>query len=989
MPLPGPREPVGLERHPLTVWVVASLVALTLLCAGLQMLAVRPYVWPAGDGVLFSGEPPPDLPLPARPPQVNDLPGSAVAVERVAIGSPGEYAGLGPGDRVLELRRGAGGPAVHLSGSAEADAAARLDAWRRIYWLGVRGPLEWRVVRPSGTAQSAVIERPAAWRATAAGGWARMHLGDVLQTLVFSGAALVLLSLRSRDLTAWLSVLALALSALSGGGPLRGEEALIPGLGRVLTVFAWMAAPFAFPIIALAILHFPSRSRLVVGYPWLQAVPFVAAAPMIGPSLATALYLCGVDAARGLALWDATHPGVFYASAAAALAINVLAIVEGTFRYRLNDDANERRRIRMALYTAAPGVLAYVLKDGVFIAAGIAGARLRAYPWPILVFLQMLVLLPAFGLVYAVGVARVLGPRVVIRRSLQYALASGTLTVLALVPAGALLLSLLRDREMTIREVATGSSGVYLALIVASVAAFRYRERARQWLDQRFFREEYDAREILLSLAGRVRFETDPADLASTVVHQIDAALHPESVAILVSGIEEGQMTPVSVLHGSAESLPLDAGLATMLRWSDEPLEIFLQDPRSPARRLPPEEQEWLECTGSVLLVPVIDQDRALIAVIALGARRSEEAYTAEDRQLLASIAAQMALGFDVARLRRSQTPAQSGSETTRVHSNVTQPMHECPRCGRCEDATVRTCPADGSTMRLVPFVPRVVDGKYRLEQLLGRGGMGAVYRARDMRLDRLVAVKVVRAELLGDLEARRRFRREAQIVARLQHPSIVAVFDYGTFADGGAFLVMELVRGEDLRRVLLREGRMDPLRTARILTSVCGAIEAAHREGVLHRDLKPENILLPGGETDAKVLDFGVAKLITDERPRDHASEPGAPDAATVLTAAGMIVGTPAYMAPEQIHGSASDARTDVFSLGVIAYEMLSGELPFGRGTLAEVILAQSRGVPPIGSDVSPAVERAVRAALETDADRRPATPQAFAHLVNAAIGI
>jgi serine/threonine-protein kinase len=286
--------------------------------------------------------------------------------------------------------------------------------------------------------------------------------------------------------------------------------------------------------------------------------------------------------------------------------------------------------------------------------------------------------------------------------------------------------------------------------------------------------------------------------------------------------------------------------------------------------------------------------------------------------------------------------------------------------------------------MRPVPSVPRTVDNKYRIEQLIGRGGMGAVYRARDMRLDRLVALKVVRAELLGDSEARHRFRREAQIVARLQHPSIVAVFDYGTFPDGGAYLVMELVRGEDLRRVLQREGRLDPGEAMRILSAVCSAIEAAHREGVLHRDLKPENILLPAGETVAKVLDFGVAKLVTDE---PH--QPGN-DASTVLTAAGMIIGTPAYMAPEQFRTTPADARTDVYSLGVIAYEMLSGELPFGRGSLAEVVLAQSRGVPPMPPDLVPrAAERAILGALSADPDRRPASPQAFAHLLASAMRI
>jgi serine/threonine-protein kinase len=724
---------------------------------------------------------------------------------------------------------------------------------------------------------------------------------------------------------------------------------------------------------------------------------------MIVPALLTSLYLCGFDTFQGAATWDASHPGLYYAAFAVALGINLLAIVEGLFRYRFNHDANERRRIRMAVYTAVPGVLAYVVRDGMPIVASLIGVDAPTYPTVVFSLLSALVLLPAFGLVYAVGVARVLGPRVVLRRSLQYALASRTLSILAVLPAAALAVSLVRDRHRTIGEIASGSAAIYGALLAATVGTWRYRDRARQWLDQRFFREEYDARKILLSLASRVRFETDPADLASMVLNQLDEALHPKMLAILVSGVDEGYLTPVAVLHGSVEALPIDGGLVAMLRWSDEPLEIFVHDPRSPALRLPRGEREWLDCTGASLLVPVVSgeegdergvagrgsgEDRGLIAVIALGERLSEEAYTAEDRQLLASIATQMALGFDVARLRRRVSTAPEGdSDATRIVTAIARPMTECPRCGRCEESDVTVCPSDGSTMHPVPSVPKTVDNKYRIEQLLGRGGMGAVYRARDMRLDRPVALKVVRAELLGDPEARRRFRREAQIVARLQHPSIVSVYDYGTFVDGGAYLVMELVQGEDLRRVLQREGRLDAARAMRILSAVCGAIEAAHREGVLHRDLKPENILLPGGSVDAKVLDFGVAKVIADDH-RDKATVPaGAP---TVLTAAGMIVGTPAYMAPEQFRSADLDARTDVFSLGVIAYEMLSGDLPFGRGSLADVVLAQTRGVPAMPPGVaSPATERAIRAALDPDPDRRPTSPQAFAHLLSAAMVI
>jgi eukaryotic-like serine/threonine-protein kinase len=886
----------------------------------------------------------------------------------------------------VRSRMPAGHPAAWLPGvllarppaldpGTDETAAIQLSAWRTAYWqTDLLATSAADVPEHFTTRGRDPRERGA-------------HTGRVLQVIAFVGAAVVLFVLRSSDLTAALSVLALALSGVAAGGPLYGFEDALPG-GRVMTVFTWLAGPLAFPIIALAILYFPAPSPRLSRFPALHVVPFVAAAPMIGTALMTSLYLSGVGSALEAALWDARHPGIFHASVAAALTINVLAVAEGIHRYRFNHDANERRRIRMAVYTCVPGILAYALKDGVPIVSHLLGGAPRYWPPTVAGTLQAMLLLPAFGLVYAVGVARVLGPRMVLRRSLQYTLATRTLTLLAVLPAAALIVSLVRNPETRIRDVLTS---VYAGLLAMSIAALVYRERARQWLDQRFFREEYDARKILLSLVSRVRFETDPSDLAALVVQQIDEALHPERVAILARGLDDTCLTAVTALGEAVDPLPLDGGLVAMLRWSDDPLEILLADPRSPLRRLPPEERAWVERSRAALLVPVHGDDRSLLGVVVLGERRSEEAYTAEDRALLASIAAQMALGFDVARLRRRLEGATVGSTdrdlTTRVVAPSAHAMAECPRCGRCEDAGVLVCPADGSPMALAGLVPRVLDHKYRLEHLLGRGGMGAVYRARDMRLDRLVAVKVVRADLIGNPDARRRFRREAQIIARLQHPAIVAVFDYGTLDDGSAYLVMEFVRGEDLRRVLVRESRLDPARAVRILSTVCGAIEAAHREGVLHRDLKPENIVLPAGDLDAKVLDFGIAKVTA----ADHTGAAVAsPDAATVLTVEGAVVGTPAYMAPEQLRGQAPDARADVFSLGVIAYEVLAGDLPFGRGTLADIVLAQARGLPRDGvHTLPPALARAIRAALEIDPDRRLPSPQAFAHLLGAAEGL
>jgi eukaryotic-like serine/threonine-protein kinase len=985
-----PSESVRLERLPPFAWAIIGVVSLAVIYTVVQVLLVRPYLFPAGVGATLDGDPAVHLPLKARPPEITRHFTGAPEIVRVAPGSPAAAQGVVAGNRLRAQSLVDNSRRVAFDDRL-ATESGRVAVWRELYHLGVQGPVVWDIEGPDGAARQVTLDRPSAW-VSGADGWARRHLGMIVQMSVFTGAALLLLLMRSYDLTAGLCVLALAFSAVGGGGPLLGAESRTP-LGPVLTVFAWIASPLAFPSIALAILYFPTRSRLLDRYPWLHLVPLLAAAPLLGPALMTGLYLAGVESVHAFAVWDATHSWVYYAAFATALGINVAAVAEGAYRYRVNHNANERRRIRMALYTAVPGVLAYAIRDGIPIVAQLFNMEGPEYRGVTRAILDGLVLLPAFGLVYAVGVAHVLGPRVVLRRSLQYALANRSLTVLIFLPAIALVLSLVQERHRTLSEIATSSSALYALLIIASAVTFMNRERARQWLDQRFFREEYDARKILLSLASRVRFETDPADLATMVVNQLDEALHPQMSAILVSGIDEGRLSPVTVMHGSAESLPLDGGLMSMLRWSDEPLEIVLSDPRSPARRLPPEEREWLECTGAVLLVPVVGQDRALIAVIALGERRSEEAYTAEDRQLLASIAAQMALGFDVVRLRRRVGRENDDSDRTRIVAATppVEPMMECPRCGRCEEAGVTHCPLDGTAMRPVMSVPRTVDNKYRIEQLLGRGGMGAVYRARDMRLDRLVALKVVRAELLGDPEARRRFRREAQIVARLQHPSIVAVYDYGTFPDGGAYLIMELVKGEDLRHVLQRDGRLDTDQSMRILTAVCGAIGAAHREGVLHRDLKPENILLPEGGGPAKVLDFGVAKLVTENRPPDgdqREDELQATEAHSVLTAVGMIIGTPAYMAPEQFHAVEADARTDVFSLGVVAYEMLSGDLPFGRGTLADVVLAHARGVPSMPADLVPAAaERAIRSALDADPDRRPATPQAFATMLSAAL--
>jgi tRNA A-37 threonylcarbamoyl transferase component Bud32 len=485
----------------------------------------------------------------------------------------------------------------------------------------------------------------------------------------------------------------------------------------------------------------------------------------------------------------------------------------------------------------------------------------------------------------------------------------------------------------------------------------RYRDAAQRWLDQRFFRTEYDAREILVSLASRVPYEADPRNLVTMVVNQIDTALHPESVSVLAENLN--LFEPVSALHVDATPLQADSGVVTLLKWSDKPLEVFLDDEQSPVARVPPADRAWLTAMKTALLVPIFaggSDPRPFVGLIALGRKRSEEPYTPEDRELLRGIAVQMGVALDLSRLRKkageSQAP-QRGSQTSTPTVIVSGPSGPSISVGA------------------------IVDGKYRVDAIIGQGGMGAVYRAWDLRLERAIAIKVVRADLLSSAEARTRFTRESQIVARLQHPAIVTVFDYGTLADGAAFLVMEFVPGEDLRQMIKREKTLTPQTTAALMHGIAGGVDAAHQSGIYHRDLKPENILLPSSGTGPKVVDFGVAKL-----SQSNTGEGG------TQTSGGTIVGTPAYMAPEQLRGDAVDARADVFSLGAMVYEMVTGKLPYGGGSFVEIGIKQSAGEMKVDTGQMPAaLAGVIRRAVAYDRDKRPATAGELARAIAEAL--
>jgi tRNA A-37 threonylcarbamoyl transferase component Bud32 len=276
-----------------------------------------------------------------------------------------------------------------------------------------------------------------------------------------------------------------------------------------------------------------------------------------------------------------------------------------------------------------------------------------------------------------------------------------------------------------------------------------------------------------------------------------------------------------------------------------------------------------------------------------------------------------------------------------------------CERCQGSFPPETRFCPNDGTPLGGAPGEGEVIEGRYRLLAPIAQGGMASVFRAEHVRLGRQVAVKLISRDLLAHAEAVQRFQREAQTVARLRHPNVVEVSDFGRSADGQHYLVMELIEGEDLRQVIEREGPLPLPRVREILRQIVLALDYAHAEGVIHRDLKSANIMLvrvPDSGERVKLLDFGISK--------------GPESSAGGLTAVGTVLGTPEYISPEQISGKPVDPRTDLYSLGVILYEMLTGALPF-RGNTAEVLSAHLLSPPAPPRERRPEIPVAVEAVV------------------------
>jgi hypothetical protein len=310
-----------------------------------------------------------------------------------------------------------------------------------------------------------------------------------------------------------------------------------------------------------------------------------------------------------------------------------------------------------------------------------------------------------------------------------------------------------------------------------------------------------------------------------------------------------------------------------------------------------------------------------------LGIQGHKGPWAEPEKRLIVAFAHQLGGAIDVRRLQQRLQTVESARSAVRVEMEKKgiQTTSVCPKCQRCYPQGTLKCEDDAFLLEEQGLLPLRIQDRYQLLSRLGQGGMGVVYLARDEQLSREVALKIIRPELFDDPGIRLRFRREARAAASIQHPGIISIFDTGELDDGSAFMVMEHLKGIDLARLLVKCGRGRSEDVAALAWQAGAALSAAHRAGIVHRDMKPENLfLLPERERfTVKILDFGLARSLT---------------LGDGLTRTGMVVGTPAYLSPEQVRGEPPTPKSDLYSLAVTLWEALTGVKAVTKVVLSEL---------------------------------------------------
>lgn len=574
---------------------------------------------------------------------------------------------------------------------------------------------------------------------------------------------------------------------------------------------------------------------------------------------------------------------------------------------------------------------------------------------------------------YAVMVGKVFDLRVYVRKAIQYALARYTVLALLALHGVGLSLFVWQRRGRPLESIlAEAPDGVGL-LFVSGLVLLVVRGSMLTAIDKRFFREQYDARRILLDLSEGLRGAAASDQIASLVSLEIDRALHVGVVSLLTRDAAGGFTTD------GVATLPAGSALARLLEGSTAPLDVDLAKPRSTLRRLPAAERNWLVESAATLLVPLLT-GRGLIGILVLGEKRSETPYTSEDRDLLTVVAASAALALENNAAREAATPAPTGGDEGRSEA------FECPRCGRvqhqhghCGDCAAPLQPA---------LLPSSVGTHFEVSRRIGRGGMGVVYRGRDLLLNRKVAIKTL--PRLTDADATR-LRREARAMAALRHPHLATIYGADAWR-GYPLLFIEYLEGGTVAD-RLRTGTLTPAQVIALGRAMAQALEYLHAKSLLHRDVKPSNIGYTS-EGVPKLLDFGLVSFVSLDAARADAATATAtaqalgPTSTQVVrlecaSGAPRFAGTPAYMSPEAIGRGPARPADDLWALAVTLYEALTQVNPMKGEDLLSTVDRVCHGEFPdprgVVADCPPALSAFFEAALARDASRRPPSATVF----------
>lgn len=692
----------------------------------------------------------------------------------------------------------------------------------------------------------------------------------------------------------------------------------LPLFLAVPVMLVYVSAAFRTPLLAAFFCLYPKR--LFVNR-WLWTAFWV------GPIAATlyALYLFGLTIYNPDHLTALTPPWVLLVVGVQSLAYLAAVLVVLPLSYWKLETVTDRRRFRVLVFGALVAMVFYLPRviGTSLIHLSPAFYQFFDSPYVYMVCTVGMLIFP-MSFAYAILKQRLFDLRVIIRRGVQYALARRVLLAIPVLAIGLLVGTLVAQGRQPLFSVLKLHAGSYVAIAALAALASTQRQKWLSALDRKFFRDKYDAQQLFREIVEEIRRAESVEEVAYQIVGRIAEALHAQGCGLLVRKPGENAYRIVAAAPPGSLStdLPATNKLIPLVRMLECPVPITQAGTGWLGQQLPQVDKEFLQKARIELLVPVALKEDNTEALLVLGGKLSEEPYSAEDTALLENVAGALAL------LLMRGSAIQPGRS-----------FEECLACGRCYDTGTTRCSREGTALTLVA-TPRMLAGRYRLDLRLGQGGMGKVYRATDMSLNREVAVKMIRDEFFADRKAIEKFRQESQLTGSLAHPNVVTVYDFGVEAGQRIFLVMELLQGITLRQELQSKKRMDAARALELFEGICAGVGAAHARGLIHRDLKPENIFLSRKDVMevVKITDFGIAKTLPQsaDETRD--------------TITGVVVGTMKYMSPEQLRGRLASPRWDLWALAVIAYEALCGYAPFvGEDSIMLQAAIMGTNFPPI----------------------------------------